>query len=183
MPKDYRPIGLCNVVYKIISKILANKLKGLLSGINDESCSAFVQGRMIFDNIMVDHETIHAMKSRKSGKIGWLAAKLDMSKAYDMIEWDYLKRVMRKMGFSHRWIDLMMSCVRTITYSVVINSKQCGNIVPSRGLRKRDLLSPYLFLLCAEGLVSLMKRAVQEGLIQGIAAGKGGPRVSKLFFC
>ena len=121
---------------------------------------------MIFDNILVAHETIHAMKNKRYGKIGLLAIKLDMSKAYDRIEWDYQKGVMRKMGFSVRWIGLIMACVRSVSYSVVINGKQYGHIVPSRGLRQGDPLSPYLFLLCAEGLVSLLKCAYKRGSIQ-----------------
>ena len=86
MAKDFRPISLCNVVYKIMSKVLVNRLKKILPSIIDESQSAFVDGRMIFDNIIVAHETIHAMKNKRSGKTGFLVAKLDMSKAYDRVE-------------------------------------------------------------------------------------------------
>ena len=84
--RDFCPISLCNVVYKIVSKVLVNKLKSFLPSIIDESQSAFVSGMMIFDNIIVAHETIHAMQNRRKGKCGSLAAKLDMSKAYDRIE-------------------------------------------------------------------------------------------------
>ena len=122
------------------------------------------------------------MKTRRNGKTGYLAAKMDMSKAYDRIEWSYLKGTMRTMGFSDRWISLVMNCVSSVTYSVVVNGKQCGWINPSRGLRQGDPLSLYLFLLCAEGFSSLLKVAAQEGSIQGIAAAKHCPRISHLFF-
>ena len=122
-PKDFHPISLCNVVYKIISKELVNMLKGILPYLTDESQNAFIRGRLIFDNILVAHETIHSIKSRRYRRTSWLAMKLDMSKAYDRIEWDYLKGVLRTLGFSERWIGLIMACVRIVASSVVINEK------------------------------------------------------------
>ena len=77
---------------------------------------------MIFDNIMVAHETIHAMMFCKKGKMGYLAAKLDISKAYDRIEWSYLEGVLRTMGFSNRWIMLVMAYVSTVSYSLIFDN-------------------------------------------------------------
>ena len=87
--QDFRLISLFNVSYKLISKVLVNMLKYVLPSIIDKSQSAFVPGRAIFDNVIMAHETIHSMLKRMKGKIGFLAAKLNMSKAYNHIEWSY----------------------------------------------------------------------------------------------
>ena len=110
-------------MYKIVSKVFVNRLKTILPSIIDGSQSAFVSRRMIFDNIIVAHEMVHAMKTRKTMRIGYLEAKLDMSKAYDQIEWNYMEGVMKTLGFSTKWISMIMNCVKIVTYSVVVNGK------------------------------------------------------------
>ena len=120
---DFRPISLCNVIYKIISKVLANKLKLILPSLISPSQSAFVPSRLITDNVMVAYETLHAMHSRRSGKRGYMALKLDVSKAYDRVEWSFLKGIMSKLGLPECWIDRVMSCVTSTSFSVRINGK------------------------------------------------------------
>ena len=181
-PTDYRPISLCNVVYKLVAKVLANRLKEFLPRVIDASQSAFVKGRMIFDNIMVAHELMHTMKNKRTGYTGVLAAKLDMAKAYDKVEWGFLEGIMKQMGFAERWVTLIMNCVTSVSFTTIVNGKQGGKFQPTRGLRQGDPLSPYLFLLCAKGLVSLMKDAGVKRKINGIAASRGGPKIAHLFF-
>lgn len=85
-----RPISLCNVLVKIISKVMANRMKGMLQSVVAENQSAFIPGRLISDNIMISYEVMHYLKKKRRGEEGVMAIKLDMSKAYDRIEWDYL---------------------------------------------------------------------------------------------
>ena len=111
-----------------------------------------------------------------------MALKLDMSKAYNREEWECLQLIMQKLGFHERWIQLVMRCVTPITYAIRVNGVPCGAIKPTRGLRQGDPLSPYLFILVAEGLSALIHRAIQNRALKGLAASVRGPKVSHLFF-
>ena len=104
-------------------------------------------------------ETLHSLQRYKSDSHGFMALKLDMSKVYDRVEWNFLEEIMRKMGFNENWINLVMVCVRTVTYSVLVNGEPCGMIHPTRGIRQGDPLSPFHFLLCTEGLNGMIKKS------------------------
>jgi len=179
---DFRPISLCNVVYKVLSKVLANRLKVILPSIISESQSAFIPGRLITDNIIAAFETMHTMHTKMWGRTRYMGIKLDMSKAYDRVEWMFLEAVMSKMGFDPLWIKMIMVCVRTVSYSVAINGNVVGNILPSRGLRQGDPISPYLFIICAKAFSSLLSNAQAKGLISSVPTSKKGPSISHLFF-
>ena len=111
-----------------------------------------------------------------------MALKLDMSKAYNRVEWIFLEKVMRHLGFAKSTVKLIMSCMSSVTYAILLNGQPVGNIKPSRGLRQGDPLSPYLFLLCALGLQSLLHKAEVNGEINGVAICRNGLRISHLFF-
>ncbi|XP_041016205.1 uncharacterized protein LOC121258730 [Juglans microcarpa x Juglans regia] len=144
---------------ELISKTLANRLKLVLDKIIAKNQSAFIPGTLILDNIIVAYETLHSMKTRSKGKGGSMALKMDISKAYDRVEWNFLKAVMQRMGF------------------------RPGDVIyPSRGIRQGDPISPYLFLLCAEGLSSLINAAEAKGETRGMAVARGSIRVSHLLF-
>jgi len=111
------------------------------------------------------------------------AIKLDMSKAYDKVEWTFLENMMRRMGFHLRWVQLIMKYVYSISYKIKVNDSYTHRIIPQRGLRQGNPLSPYLFILCAEGLSALLQKAEQEGKLEGIKICQRAPRVNHLFFC
>ena len=150
---DYRPISLWNVTYKIASKAIANRLKKVLPSIISKTQSAFVHRRLITDNVLVAFETMHHISQKKKGGVGEMAVKLDMSKAYDRVEWICLEKIMDTQGFVDKWRKLIMQCITTVTYAIRINGCPKGHIIPSRGIRQRDPLSPYFFSLVCRRFV------------------------------
>ena len=111
-----------------------------------------------------------------------MAMKLNMSKAYDRVEWSFLEKILLKLGFWESWVALIMECITTVSYSILLNEEPKGMITLSRGLRQRDPLSPYLFLFCAEGLSALLRNAATGGDIQGFSICRNGPKLTHLLF-
>ncbi|XP_019177676.1 PREDICTED: uncharacterized protein LOC109172888 [Ipomoea nil] len=179
---DLRPIALCNVVYKVMAKMIANRMKPLLDNIISESQSAFLPGRLISDNILIASEVGHYLRRKQLGRVGWAALKLDMAKAYDRMEWSFVERMLLGLGFDEKWVGLIMLCIWTVRYKVLVNGKPSQEIIPSRGLRQGDPLSPYLFIICAEGLSLLLQDAQAKGRIHGCRVARGAPPISHLFF-
>ena len=179
---DYRPIALCNVQYKIYSKLLTRRLQPLMDKLISENQSAFVLGRAIGDNVLITHEVLHYLKTSKADQRCAMAVKTDMSKAYDRLEWDFIALVLARLGFHRSLITLIIQCISSVTYSFLINGLPRGKVVSSRGIRQGDPLSPYIFIMCSEVLSGLCNRAQEDGLLQGIKVASRCPRINHLLF-
>jgi hypothetical protein len=153
--QHYRPISLCNIIYKIISKLLANRLKPLLSKFISPFQTGFVLGRHIQDNSILAHEMFHTLKSKR-GNGGLMAVNIDMEKAFDRMEWSFILSILHKLGFNDKWINWIRLCITTTSFSVLLNGSPFGHFRPSQGLRQGDPLSPFLFIIGTEALSRLL---------------------------
>ena len=180
--KDFRPISLCNVVYKIVSKCMVNRLRPFLAELISENQSALVPGRLITDNSIIAFECIHHIQSLKENSPAFCAYKLDLSKAYDRVDWVFLEKALRKWGFSQFWISRVMACVSSVKYSVKFNGKLLETFTPSRGLRQGDPLSPFPFLFVADALSALINRSMVEDGLKGAKICRAAPEISHLLF-
>lgn len=179
---QFRSISLCNFSLKIITKILANRLKKILKSLISPHQYAFVPERLIQDNIMVAHKAFHYLKLKKKGSVGQMAVKIDFNKAYDRVEWDFLREVLRKLGFHAIWIQWVMECVSTVYFSIFANGEKRVSFYTSRGLRQGGPLSPYLFVLVVDVLSRLLSWSLRSNQFSGLNITRQCPTISHLLF-
>ncbi|KAK5837395.1 hypothetical protein PVK06_013205 [Gossypium arboreum] len=163
---EFRPICLVSSLYKIVSKVLSRRLREVVGEVVSETQCAFIKGRQIFGGILIANELIHSVMKRNSCG-GKLVFKLDFSKAYDCVRWDFLELVLSKMGFGEKWRSWMLECLSTARGAVIINGSSSNEFRFCRGLKQRDPLSPFLFILVTEVLHLALDKASEEGLIKG----------------
>jgi hypothetical protein len=163
-PSKFRLISLCNVVYKIIMKVIVNHLKTLLPFLISQEQTGYVEGRQTLDGIILSHEVLHSLKSSRS--LGMLT-KLDMSKAYDKLSWKYIHHTLRAFGFSPFRIKWVRSLTSNAFFSILANGSPSATFSPSQGIRQGDPLFPFLFILI-EGLGRVLKAVVINNKIKGL---------------
>lgn len=162
---QFRPIALYNIIYRIISKVLVNRIKILLLLLISPHQTVYIEGRQILDNIILSQEVIHSLKDQS--KLGMLI-QMDMSKAFNKINWNYIRNMLAAFGFSKDIINWIMALVSGAFFSILLNGSPSAIINPSRGIRQGDPLSPFLFVIMAEGLGHSLSAASFDGRVSGL---------------
>jgi len=162
---DFRPISLCNFLYKIVSKVIAERIKPWLSRIISPEQFGFLKNRQIFDAVGAAQEGIHSIKDKK---IRATLLKIDLHKAYDRVDWGYLRLLLLHLGMDYKNVEWIMACVTSVNFAVLINGSPTGFFSSSRGLRQGCPLSPLLFLLIIDGLSRSISIAKDRGDIKGV---------------
>ncbi|KAJ9565840.1 hypothetical protein OSB04_001806 [Centaurea solstitialis] len=156
---DFRPISLVGILYKVISKVLAERMKTVMGKIISNEQSAFIKGRSILDGVLVANETVAYLKrSKRKG----LIFKVDFEKAYDSVNWGFLLDVLEKMGFGVKWRKWVGTCLKTARVSILVNGSPTEEFLMEKGIRQGDPLAPFLFLVVAEGLHILVEEAIEK---------------------
>ncbi|XP_071739221.1 secreted RxLR effector protein 78-like [Rutidosis leptorrhynchoides] len=139
--------------------------------------SAFIKGRFILDGALIVNESIDFLKGAKEKG---LLFKVDFEKAFDCLNWGFLLDVMNSMGFGSKWRQWIYSCLKSATISILVNGSPTNEFSLGRGIRQGDPLSPFLFILAAEGLNILTKAATEKGLFKGVEIGRDKVNISHL---
>jgi hypothetical protein len=167
---------------KIITKTIANRIKEILPDIISPQQSAFLPGRLIFDNTLITFETFHYLKHNTNKRKCYVGIKLDMAEAYDRLEWDFIHATLTTMGFPNNLVQTIMKCVSSVSFSILVNGQPSQSFKPNRGIRQGDPLSPYLFILCADVFSNMISEKQNQSLINGLATAQNAPKISHLFF-
>jgi ribonuclease HI len=177
---QFRPISLCNVSYKIITKIMVNRLKTIIPQIVSPFQTGFVPGRNITENVVIAQEMLHSMTKMRS-TTGFFVIKVDLSKAYDRLRW-FIHKVLIEVKLPDVMINLIMNCITSVQSNVLWNGNRSDFFKPQCGVRQGDPISPYLFVLCMDKLSHLIAEATENGKWKPMRAGRNGPLISHLMF-
>lgn len=177
--KDFRPISLVTCLYKVLAKVLAERIKKVLDKTISKFQGAFVKGRQICDLILIANELVE--ETRRTNKKG-VVFKIDFEKAYDMVDWNFLDFVMGKKGFNNRWRKWIKGCISSVSFSIIINGRDRRHFSSTRGLRQGDPLSPFLFILVADAMSRRIQRGTTNGSFRALSVGNPSLPISHLQF-
>ena len=163
--RQFRPICLLNVIYKIITKVLTLRLTEAAARVISKNQTAFIPGRSILDGVVILQEVLHDLKS---GKQEGIILKLDFEKAYDRVSWSFLEEVLIKKGFSERWVSWMLKVVKGGRVAVNLNGERGQFFRSFKGLRQGDPLSPLLFNLVGDAFSAMLNLACRQGELEGL---------------
>ena len=175
--KDFRPISMVGSLYKLLAKVLANRLKKVMSRLVNLAQNAFVEGRQILDAPLIANEVIDSILRRKEKGVLY---KLDIEKAYDQINWNFIVMVLKKMGFGEKWVVCFKWCISTALFSILINGSPVGFFNSSKGLWQGDPLSSYLFVKAVVGGYLSgykFKGSEREGLVSHLLFADDTPKI------
>jgi ribonuclease HI len=175
----FRPISLCNIGYKIITKVIANRLKCILPKIIPENQGGFIQGRQIVDNYILVQEAIHSSLRRKEQG---MVVKLDLANAFDRVNHSFLLNVMSKFGFGENFIKWIRACISEPWIAPLVNGRATDFFKASRGLRQGCPLSPLLFVIQASVLSFLLDKKMQDQDINGLCIARGVKNINHALF-
>ena len=179
--KHFKPISLCNVVYKIISKLLVDKIRPLLDKMISPTQSTFIPNRWIAENHIIVQEVLHSFKTRKT-KPGLMAIKLDLQKAYDRVNWKFPESVLLHFEFNETFTGWIIACVSSMSFEVIVNGGKSESFKPSRGLRQGDPLLPYLFILGQEVLPRMIDHELKLKNVSSIKTSINGPTITHVMY-
>ena len=140
--KDFRLIACCNLLYKVISKVLANRLKVIFPDAVEPNQSAFITGRLLQENVLFASELVNGY--HKTSTTQRSAIKFDISKAFDTVKWSFITSVLKAMGLPLQFVHWIRLCICTAAFSISVNSSLEGFFTSARGIRQGSSLSPYL---------------------------------------
>jgi len=172
-------MSLFCAIYKIISNVLANRMKSVLHGIINSSQSSFLRDRGLLENIVLANKVV---KDLGKGKKSEIVIKVDCGKAYDFVCWDFLYYMLSRLGFCEKWVSWIRGCLESSLVSVLVNGSPSRECTPSRGLRQGDMITPFLFLVAVEGLEGLVRKVVRLKKMEGVIEGVNQIEVSLLQF-
>lgn len=175
--KDYRPTSMVGWLYKLFSKVLANRMKCCISSLIGEAQAAFIGGKQILDGVLIANKVIHFWKTKSQGG---LILKLDFEWTYDCVNWSFLLDLLLKMGCGQRWCRWVRECISSVSMSILVNGLATKEFHLQKGIRQGDSLFPFFFNIAAEALYILLGRARDKNLFKAVQMGENGVFLSHL---